>query len=444
MTAIDQQTVVIGLGKTGLSVVEFFAAKGEPVLAMDTRDNPPFAEEVREEYPEVGLHLGGLDGEVLKCCKRIVLSPGLSVKTPEIAAAIREGVSVVGDTQVFADYAKAPIVAITGSNAKSTVTTLVGEMAKDAGLNVAIGGNLGTPALELLNENVDLYVMELSSFQLETTPRLNAKVATVLNISPDHLDRYDSFEEYWKSKHQIFNGCEVAVVNRDDEKSAPIVETDAKPITFGLGVPEEGEFGIAKQNGNQYLAIDHQALLDCKDLKIKGSHNRSNALAALAIGHGAGLSLDSMITTLKDFPGLEHRCQWVGRHNGVDYFNDSKGTNVGATEAAIEGLGPDLNGDIVLMAGGDGKGADFSYLLPSMKFVKTVVAYGRDKIKIQDALQGNVSVMIAEEFEQAFSMAVESAEGGDAILLSPACASFDMFKSFEHRGEVFTAMVKSL
>lgn len=444
MTAINQHTIVIGLGKSGLSVVEFFAAQGEPVMAMDTRDDPPFAEEVREEYPDVPLHLGGLDAELLKQCKQIVLSPGLSVKTPEIVEAINAGVSVVGDIQVFADHVKAPIVAITGSNAKSTVTTLVGEMAKDAGLNVAIGGNLGTPALELINDNVDLYVMELSSFQLETTPRLNAKVATVLNVSPDHLDRYDSYEDYWHAKHEIFNGCDVAVVNRDDDKSTPIKGDQNSLIFFGLSRPDSNEFGVVEQNNHQFLAIDHQALIDCKDLKIKGSHNRSNALAALAIGHAAGLSLDSMITTLKDFPGLEHRCQWVGRHQGVDYFNDSKGTNVGATEAALAGLGPDISGSIILMAGGDGKGADFAFLKASMKYVKVLIAYGRDQALIQQALDQDVKVVLADDFESAFQLAKESSTSGDAVLLSPACASFDMFKSFEHRGEVFTALVEGL
>jgi UDP-N-acetylmuramoylalanine--D-glutamate ligase len=444
MSNIQQQTIVIGLGKSGLSVVEFLLAQGESVVAMDTRDNPPFAEEVREEHPDVALHLGGLNADLLKQCKKIVLSPGLSLKTDEIQQAIKAGVSVVGDIQVFADYAKAPIVAITGSNAKSTVTTLVGEMAKDAGLNVAIGGNLGTPALELINDNVELYVMELSSFQLETTPNLNAKVATVLNISPDHLDRYDSYEEYWHAKHAIFNGCDVAVINRDDEKSSPIVDRGIGKIYFGLGAPDDNAFGVVEQNGKQFLAIDHQALLDCKDLKIKGSHNRSNAVAALALGKAAGLSLDSMITTLKDFPGLEHRCQWVGRHRGVDYFNDSKGTNVGATEAALEGLGPDMDGSIVLMAGGDGKGADFAFLKAAMKHVKTVVAYGRDKALIEAALSSQVDVIQAEDFQQAFDMANDRAKPGDAVLLSPACASFDMFKSFEHRGEVFISMVEAL
>ena len=441
----DQHIVVIGLGKTGYSVVSFFADRDVKVIAMDTREQAPFAQAVNDNYSNVDVILGGLDAELLCTAKKIVLSPGLAASTKEIQQAISKGVPVVSDIQVFADHAKAPIVAITGSNAKSTVTTLLGEMAKDAGFNVAIGGNLGTPALDLINDSVQLYVMELSSFQLETTDNLSADVATVLNVSPDHLDRYDSYEQYWHVKHNIFNGCKAIVVNRDDERSKPLVDLDVKTITFGLGEPEDNNFGIAEHNNEAFLAIDHQALISTKQLKIKGTHNRSNALAALALGSVAGISLDSMLTTLQDFPGLEHRCQWVGKNNGVDYFNDSKGTNVGATVAALEGLECDVDGKIVLLAGGDSKGADFSYMEDAIKQgVKTLVAYGRDRNLIQKALSDSTTVIIAENFDDAFQKARASAVAGDAVLLSPACASFDMFNSFEHRGECFVQLVEAL
>ncbi len=445
MNKQDQHIVVIGLGKTGYSVVSFFADRGERVNAMDTRDQPPFADDVRSQYAKVELILGGLDQEVLCAAKRIILSPGLPLATKEIQAAVKLGVPVVGDIQVFADYAKAPVVAITGSNAKSTVTTLLGEMAKDAGLNVAIGGNLGTPALELINDNVELYVMELSSFQLETTPQLNAAVATVLNVSPDHLDRYESYDEYWHAKHRIFNGAKSAVINRDDSRSTPLQELDVKTLSFGLSEAQGNDFGIVEQDGDSYLAIDHQALINTKQLKIKGTHNRSNALAALALGSATGLSLDSMLTTLEDYPGLDHRCQWVGQHNGIEYFNDSKGTNVGATVAALDGLASDVQGSIVLMAGGDSKGADFTYMQNAIKHsVKTLIAYGRDKELIQAALSNDTQVILASSFEDAFTKATANANQGDAVLLSPACASFDMFNSFEHRGETFVNLVESL
>jgi UDP-N-acetylmuramoylalanine--D-glutamate ligase len=445
MTKKDQHIVVIGLGKTGFSVVSFFADRGESVIAMDTREQAPFAQAVKDSYPEVSVILGGLDERLLCDAKKIILSPGLALATKEIQAAVKKGVPVVGDIQIFSDYVKAPVIAITGSNAKSTVTTLLGDMAKDAGLNVAIGGNLGTPALELINENVQLYVMELSSFQLETTPNLNADVATVLNVSPDHLDRYNSYDDYWHAKHNIFNGCKAAVVNRDDERSVPLRKLDVKTITFGLSESIENHFGMVEQDGESYLAIGHQALISTKQLKIKGTHNRSNALAAMALGSAAGLSLDSMLTTLQDYPGLEHRCQWVGKHNGVDFFNDSKGTNVGATVAALDGLQADVDGSIILMAGGDGKGADFSYMKKAIQSgVKTLVAYGRDKILIQHALENDTHVVTADDFNDAFKKACLNATFGDAVLLSPACASFDMFKSFEHRGETFVQLVEDL
>lgn len=441
----DQQKVVIGLGKTGYSVLAFFAERNIDVVVMDTREEPPFAQQVRDNYPNVKMILGGLNQGVLCGASQIILSPGLALSTPEIKAAVDQGVPVVGDVQVFADHVKAPVIAITGSNAKSTVTTLVGEMAKQAGLNTAIGGNLGTPALDLINDDVQLYVMELSSFQLETTPALKANVATVLNVSPDHLDRYDNnYLAYHQAKHKIFLGCERVVVNKDDALSAPMIKDKTPSTSFTLSKPSLNEFGIVEKEGGRYLAKFDQPLLACRELKIKGSHNQSNALAALALGEAVNLPMASMLETLKTFPGLEHRCMWVGENDGVDFFNDSKGTNVGAAEAAILGLGPDLSGQIILMAGGDGKGADFEFLQSSVKqFVKTLVLYGRDKLKLADALSGCAEVILADDFTQAFNLAKQNACRGDAVLLSPACASFDMFNSFEHRGETFVELVNA-
>ncbi len=445
MISTDQQKVVIGLGKTGYSVVAFFAERGQQVIAMDTRDEPPFAQQVRDEYPNVKLILGGLDQAVLCAAGQIILSPGLPLSTPTIQAAIKSGVSVVGDIQVFSDYAKAPVVAITGSNAKSTVTTLLGEMAADAGIKVAVGGNLGTPALELIDDVIELYVMELSSFQLETTDALRATVATVLNVSPDHLDRYESYLHYHQAKHKIFNGCQSVVINKDDALSAPMIKDSVKKINFTLSKPDLHDFGLLEENGQCFLAKFNQPLLNVKELKIKGLHNRSNALAALALGELAGIPLQSMLKTLQSYPGLEHRCQWVGCHDEVDYFNDSKGTNVGATEAALEGLGPDIKGDLILMAGGEGKGAEFEFLRKSVtQYVKTLVLYGTDKIALADALAGCADIQLAGSFEKAFLLAKNNAQKGDAIVLSPACASFDMFKSFEHRGEAFVQLVEGL
>ncbi len=445
----DKMRVVIGLGKSGYSIVAHLAKQGGPLVAMDTREQPPFADAVKEAFPDVRLVLGGLDEALLKQAAEIIVSPGLPLATPEIQAASKAGVRVVGDIQLFAEQAKAPVIAITGSNAKSTVTTLVGEMGKAAGLRTAVGGNLGTPALELLNDDIQLYVMELSSFQLEATQGLCADVVTVLNVSPDHLDRYDSYLAYHQAKHRIFQGAKAAVVNKDDPLSAPMAFDGMKQVRFGLAKPDLNEFGLVNHEDSVWIAKNEHGvikpLLDCRELKIKGLHNRSNALAALALGELAGLPMDAMLKALREFPGLEHRCQWVADVDGVAYFNDSKGTNVGATEAALNGLGPDLNGKIVLLLGGDGKGAEFEFLIASVKkHVKCVVAYGRDKTKIKAALADVVDVFEADNFDDTIRLAREQAVQGDAVLLSPACASFDMFNNFEHRGDTFVAKVKAL
>lgn len=445
MNVKAKPVVVVGLGKTGYSVVAFFAARNIHVVAMDTREAPPFAQMIQQHFPEVTLHLGGLNQSHLLSAEKIILSPGLPLATPEIQASIDAGITVVSDIQVFADHAKAPIVAITGSNAKSTVTSLLGVMAQQAGLKVAVGGNLGTPALDLIEDDVDLYVMELSSFQLEATPNLNAKVATVLNISPDHLDRYDSYEAYYLSKHVIFNGCQWGVVNLDDALSKPQLKQPEHQVSFSLGTPQENAFGVIKDAGQLFLAKGETQLLNCDTLKMKGSHNRSNALAALALGECAGLDMNSMLETLQTFPGLEHRCQWVGEHEGVDFYNDSKGTNVGATLAALEGLGPEIKGHLVLMAGGVSKDADFNFLHDCVnRYVKTLVVYGQDQQQIAEALNDATQVISASSFEDAFNKACKCATSNDTVLLSPACASFDMFNSFEHRGETFVKLVEAL
>lgn len=447
LISTDKKRVVIGLGKTGFSVVQFLANKGLPVAVMDTRENPPYAQQMREQLPDVPVVLGGLDQALLNSAAEIIVSPGLSLETAELQIAKNAGVRLVGDIQLFADLAKAPIIAITGSNAKSTVTTLVGEMAKQAGMHVGVGGNLGTPALDLLDDACELYVLELSSFQLETTDQLNAKVATVLNVSPDHLDRYNnSMLEYHKAKHRIFFGCKQAVVNKDDSLSEPMLAKGMQFIKFGLGKPDLKDFGVNEHQGETWLFKGLTPLMACKEIRIKGLHNRANALAALALGDVAGIDMQAMLQTLRTFSGLPHRCEWVREIDGVVYFNDSKGTNVGAAEAALKGLGGDINGKIILIAGGEGKGADFSYLKSAVaEFVSHVVLIGTDAPLIADALQGVVPCHHAgRDFDLAIATAKQLACAGDAVLLSPACASFDMFKNFEDRGEQFARKVAAL
>ncbi|GBC55609.1 UDP-N-acetylmuramoyl-L-alanine--D-glutamate ligase [Pseudomonas sp. WS 5018] len=445
LIASDQFRIVVGLGKSGMSLVRHLARRGLPFAVVDTRANPPELATLKAEYPDVQVRCGELDVDFLCTASELLVSPGLAVSTPALQEAAARGVKLSGDIELFAREAKAPIVAITGSNAKSTVTTLVGEMAAAAGRTVAVGGNLGTPALDLLADDVDLYVLELSSFQLETTEQLNAEVATCLNISEDHMDRYSGLPAYHQAKHRIFRGARQVVVNRDDRLSRPLVGEDVPTWTFGLGKPDFKGFGLFEEKGEKYLAFQFEALMPVRELKMRGAHNQSNALAALALGHAVGLPFGPMLDTLRRFTGLPHRCQWVGDRAGVSYYDDSKATNVGAALAAIEGLGADIDGKLVLIAGGDGKGADFSALrAPVARYCRAVVLLGRDAPRLAEAL-GEAAVLIrVASLEEAVQRAAECAESGDAVLLSPACASLDMFKNFEERGRLFAAAVEAL
>ncbi|TWI58473.1 UDP-N-acetylmuramoylalanine--D-glutamate ligase [Pseudomonas duriflava] len=445
LIASDQFRIVVGLGKSGMSLVRYLAQQATPFAVADTRENPPELETLRTHYPQVDVRCGELDVEFLARASELYVSPGLSLQTPALMAAADRGVRLSGDIDVFSRAAKAPIIAITGSNAKSTVTTLVGEMAREAGKRVAIGGNLGTPALDLLAEDVELYVVELSSFQLETCERLEAEVATVLNVSEDHMDRYSGMVAYHLAKHRIFRGARQVVVNRDDPLSRPLISDQVTCWTFGYGQPDFKGFGIRESGGEKYLAFEFDPLLPVKALKIRGAHNQANALAALALGHAAGLPFEPMLTALRTFAGLPHRCQWVGEHKGVSYYDDSKATNVGAALAAIEGLGSDIAGKLVLLAGGDGKGADFEPLrTPVSTYCRAVILLGRDAARVAAALDTSVPHVYVDTLEQAVLAAAELAQSGDAVLLSPACASLDMFRNFEERGRLFAQAVEAL
>ncbi|KPA95694.1 MULTISPECIES: UDP-N-acetylmuramoyl-L-alanine--D-glutamate ligase [Pseudomonas] len=445
LIASDHFRIVVGLGKSGMSLVRFLANRGVAFAVADTRENPPELATLRRDYPQVEVRCGELDVEFLCRADELYVSPGLALATPALQAAAARGVKLSGDIELFARNAKAPIVAITGSNAKSTVTTLVGEMAAAAGKRVAVGGNLGTPALDLLGDDIELYVLELSSFQLETTDQLNAAVATVLNISEDHMDRYSGLPAYHLAKHRIFRGAKQVVVNRQDALSRPLMSEGLPCWTFGLGKPDFKAFGLREEGGEKYLAFEFQNLMPVRELKIRGAHNQSNALAALALGHAVGLPFDAMLSSLRTFGGLEHRCQWVREHNGVNYYNDSKATNVGAALAAIEGLGADIDGKLVLVAGGDGKGADFSALrAPVAAHCRAVVLLGRDAELLAQALGDEVPLIRVQTLDEAVRRSAELARDGDAVLLSPACASLDMFRNFEERGRLFASAVEGL
>jgi len=440
----EKMKVVIGLGKTGLSCARYLASRHEKFKVLDTRKNPPGLQQLRAECPDVELELGELDPQTLMSAKQLIVSPGVNQKIPAIQSAIVGGVPVTGDVDIFAKSITAPIVAITGSNAKSTVTTLVGEMAKAEGINVAVAGNIGLPVLDLLQEApASLYVLELSSFQLETTENLGAEIATVLNLSLDHMDRYSSFDEYKQAKVRIFQNCRQAVINDDDVSSEITLPDDVRQWHFTLSENTASEFSLVSRDSCQYLAFNQQALMPVSELKIAGTHNIANALAALALGNAAGLSMKKMLATLKEFPGLSHRCQWVAEKKGVNWYNDSKGTNVGACIAAVNGLGG--KGKIILLAGGQGKGADFSPLKqPLSTYGQLAILFGEDAGLIDEALNGAVMTVTVASLEDAVRLADEKANSGDVVLLSPACASFDMFSNYEERGDAFIHCVGEL
>lgn len=436
--------LIIGLGQTGLSCVRFLVKQGYTVAVMDTREHPPGLATLQTEYPEVIVHVGGLDSHWLQQADVIVISPGVDPRLPEIKFAKEAGIELVGDIELFARYANAPIVAITGSNGKSTVTTLLADMVEQAGQTMRVGGNLGTPALDLICEPApNFYILELSSFQLETVKSLNAFASTVLNVSPDHLDRYDNVEDYQVAKARIFNGDGVMVINRDDIIVSQLVRLGRNQIGFSLEASEGVDFGVINQNGKQWLAEGNQALIAVEDLKIVGKHNIANALAALALGSAMGLSMTGMLRALQQYSGLPHRCRLVTEIDNIRWFNDSKATNVGASIAAIEGL--DASGKIILIAGGEGKDQDFSALTATLKqHVRAVILIGRDGSLIAEVVPKGVDITYASTLFDAVIQARAIAQTGDSVLLSPACASFDMFSGYAERGDVFESAVMAV
>ncbi len=447
----DKQVLVLGLGDTGLSALRWLHRQGARLSVADTRETPPGVSALKAELPEVKLHAGEFTEAVFGEAEIIVISPGVPLAESMVQAAIKRGVPVVGDVELFAQYkpASAKVIAITGANGKSTVTTLAGEMCKAAGFKTVVAGNIGLPVLDTLNGDVpDVYVLELSSFQLETTSSLNADAATLLNISEDHMDRYQGLKDYAQAKARIFAGGGVQVLNRQDAWSMGMAIQGRTCVTFGLDkAVNEQDYGLTTQAGITNLMRGTQALLATQTMKIAGLHNAANALAAMALCEAIGVSQSAMLNALREYKGLPHRVEWIADIGNVAFYDDSKGTNVGATYAALQGLvGPEDNKKIVLIAGGDGKGQDFLPLAEIVaKNARAVVLIGRDAPNIEHALKSTlVNLVRAESLEDAVKQAYALAQSGDAILLSPACASFDMFRNYVHRAEVFVQSVKAL
>ena len=446
-TPRPSSAVVVGLGRTGLSCARYLRALGWKIAVTDTRPQPPELAGLRQLDPAIRVSVGGLDTKLLDDAVCVVASPGVSLNLPFFAEARRRGLEVVGDIELFARAVDAPVAGITGTNGKSTVTTLVGRMAARAGVKVRVGGNLGEPALDLLTaarddaKPTELYVLELSSFQLEATSSLDLRAATVLNVSPDHLDRYPTVEDYAAAKARIFARCDTAVINLDDPLVVAMPSPGQRTVSFSLRAAIGADYAVATRDGEWWLTHGGSPLMPVSSMKIKGLHNAANALAALALGEALGLPMAAMLAELAEFPGLAHRAQWVADINGVTYINDSKGTNVGATIAAVNGM----TGPLVMIAGGDGKNQDFGPLADAFRGkVRHTVLIGRDAAAVGRALEGVGTSELAASLEEAVKAAARAATPGDTVLLSPACASLDMFRDYTHRGAVFTQAVKEL
>jgi UDP-N-acetylmuramoylalanine--D-glutamate ligase len=433
--------VIVGLGTTGLSCARYLHARGWRIAVTDTRGAPPELAALTALDSSIPVRLGQLDPALLEGAVCVVASPGLPLHGPFFDEAQRRGLAIVGDIELFARAAAAPVVGVTGTNGKSTVTTLVTRMAERAGLRVRAGGNLGPPALELLAAGTELYVLELSSYQLETTSSLHCRAATVLNVSADHLDRYPSLASYAAAKARIFARCDTAVINLDDPLIVAMPRAASSTLSFSLRSNLGATYALALHEGAWWLTRAGTPLLRAAELRIRGAHNAANALAALALGEALALPLAAMLEELRSFAGLPHRSQWIADVKGVAYIDDSKGTNVGATLAAVAGMA----GPVVLIAGGDGKNQDFAPLAAACRGkVRHAVLIGRDAPLIATVLAGVCTIERCTTLPQAVQAAARAAQRGDTVLLSPACASFDMFRDYAHRGVVFAEAVQEL
>ena len=432
--------LVVGLGATGLSIARYLRRAGLDATFVDSRDEPPGIEMLEEVWPNADVVLGKMS--LPKNVDRVIVSPGITDKEPLLKKARKAAIEVISDIELFAREAKAPYAAITGSNGKSTVTTLLYHMGRAAGKNTLAGGNLGEPALDLLDvQDPDLYVLELSSFQLQRTESLSPTVAVLLNVSPDHLDWHRSEKEYRDSKYSVFRATDAAVVNRADKRALKESKSIDAVISFGMDEPDEGQYGIRNEDGVDYLARGSTMLIATTDMAMYGRHNQANALAALAAGELLDFKLAAMLQVLNEFPGLPHRMQFVARKGSVDYINDSKATNVAAAVASVESI----DGMIVLVAGGEGKGGDFSELAAALETkLRAAVLIGTDANNISDALDTVMPVYFAVDMDDAVQQAAVYAETEDTVLLAPACASFDQFENYGARGDAFCNSVEAL
>ena len=439
-----QLTVIVGLGRTGLSCAQFLAETNQSFAITDNRQEPPQLKEFVQAYPHVELVLGEFSESLLNEAQQIVLSPGVPLYEPAIAKQAAIGKSIIGDIELFACAVKKPVIAITGSNGKTTVATIMGLMMEAAGVNTVVCGNIGQSVLQQLHFDPEYYILELSSFQLETTFSLQLHAATVLNINEDHMDRYASLQKYIRAKQRIYNFCRIPIVNADEPKIWKRFSFKEKTL-LSFGLQNHADFSLIEYNNKTFITHQGQRLIPIEKLKVNTRHHIQNVLAALALGKAVDVPMEVMLKVLCNFTGIRHRCQWVRKYKDVDYYNDSKGTNTSATRAAIISLGSIDKRRLILIAGGESKGADFFALRNVVRsYVKQVILIGKDAPKLENALQNHTKILRVFSMEEAVKQSTNIAQSGDVILLSPACASYDMFKHYEHRGDVFIKMVEGL
>ncbi len=437
------RNVVMGLGQSGLSCARYLSRRGETVTIVDNRQRPPCIDAAARELPQATLSLGQFDESLLQATDRLIVSPGIGLDEPFVVAAMRREIPVCGDIELFAQEVAQPVIAVTGSNGKSTVVSMVRDMLSATDCSAVAGGNLGPPALDLLPEpGVDVFVLELSSFQLERTSSLRPAAAVVLNVSPDHFDRYDSLTDYARAKSRVYQRAVVAVVNRGDLLVGAMQPDCERIIAFGLDAPGAGDYGLVTTGSEGWwLARGKQPLIRADDLRVRGRHNLENALAALALVEALDQPMHRLLQGLAAYPGLPHRTQWIAESDGVTFINDSKATNVGAAVAAVEGL----DGPLVVIAGGDSKNADFAPFAKALTGkARAAVLLGRDASDLQTALAGACETRRVGNMHDAVIVAAELAHAGDTVLLSPACSSQDMFEDFAARGDAFTRAVREL
>jgi UDP-N-acetylmuramoylalanine--D-glutamate ligase len=444
MICDQKKRIVVGLGLTGQSYIRYLNNLGLKFSVVDNRESPPNIKKIKDEFPSLDLYLGKKYSSLLGHADEIYLSPGISINDPFLSEAKQNSVKIINDIDLFVGLVSAPIVLITGSNGKSTVTQLVGMMAKEAGINAQVGGNIGRPVLDILSEDCELYILELSSFQLEMCSNLSSLVSCILNITEDHLDRHGTLQNYINIKKKIYKNSNTCIFNRDDSSTYPSIDSN-NSISFGLDKADKNNYGLIKDNDATYISKGEIKLINKKILSLSADHNVLNIMSAVAIARSLEINITSITSAINKFNGLPHRCEKVAQISGVTFYNDSKATNIGATIAAIKGFAKNLTGKLIILIGGRAKQDDFSKLFFLLETINhQLILFGESVEKILSFSKSSRNYIFADTIQSATDVAFSESKYGDIVLLSPACSSYDMFSSFEERGDVFRESVLTL